>query len=78
MHVRSAKSKETGKFTVTVWDYNGVEFFNGEFRDVSEANEAAANQERRMIVAMQSPSQTPLTMAEILMSDEELLAELLA
>jgi hypothetical protein len=78
MHTRSAKSKETGKFTVTVWDYNGAEFFKGEFSDVFEANEAAANQERRMIVAMQSPSQAPLAMAEILMSDDELLAELLA
>jgi hypothetical protein len=78
MHTRSAKSKEAGKFTVTVWDWNGTEFFRGNFADLAEADEAAAIQERRMTVKMQSGEVAPLTMAELLMSDDELLAELTA
>jgi hypothetical protein len=78
VHIRSAKNKETGVFTVTVWDWNGAEFFKGCFFDLAEAEAAAQTQERRMTIAMQSPSQSPLTMAELLMSDDELLAELTA
>ncbi len=78
MHTRSAKNKETGKFTVTVWDWNGAEFFKGEFSDLAQADEAAATQERRMTVKMQAGDAAPLTMAELLMSDDELLAELAA
>ncbi|KRQ11896.1 hypothetical protein AOQ73_05675 [Bradyrhizobium pachyrhizi] len=56
MHTRSAKNKETGKFTVTVWDWNGVECFRGEFSDVIEADLAAQREERVMTLRMQ---QTP-------------------
>lgn len=76
MNTRSAKNKTTGLFTVVVTDWNGAEFFRCEFATVEAANEAAATNERRMTVAMQSPSLAPLTAAEILISDDELLAEL--
>lgn len=77
MHTRSAKNKETGLLTVTVWDWNGAVFFQGEFADLAEANAAAANQERLMTLKMQAGA-APLTMDEILMSDDELLAALTA
>ena len=76
MHTRSAKSKETGVFTVTVWDWNGAEFFKGCFFDLAEAENAAQTNERAMTIKMQAADAAPLTMAEILMSDDELLAEL--
>lgn len=75
MHTRSAKSKSTGMFTVTVVDWNGVECFCGEFVTLVGADEAAAREERAMTVRMQNP-QPALTMDEILMSDDELLREL--
>lgn len=75
MHIRSAKDKKTGVFTVTVWAWNGAEFFKGCFFDLAEAEAAAHTQERHMTIAMQSGAPA-LTMAEILMSDDELLAEL--
>lgn len=78
MHNRSAKNNETGKFTVTVWDWNNAEFFKGEFADLAEAIAAATTQERRMTIKMQSGEAAPLTLAELLMSDDELLAELTA
>lgn len=56
MHTRSAKNKLTGKFTVTVWDWNGVECFRGEFDDVIDADRAAQREERAMTLRM---TQTP-------------------
>lgn len=78
MNTRSAKNKATGLFTVVVTDWNGAEFFKGKFATVQEANEAAATNERRMTVAMQSGEVAPLSLDEILMSDDEILAELQA
>lgn len=75
MHTRSAKNKATGKFTVTVTDWSGVECFRGEFADMNEADQAAQREERAMTLRMQNP-QPALTMAEILMSDDDLLREL--
>lgn len=73
MHTRSAKSKVTGKFTVVVIDWNGAEYFRGEFDTLQAADEAAAYQERAMTYQMQAPGET---LDEILMSDDELLREL--
>jgi hypothetical protein len=72
MHTRSAKSKITGKFTVTVIDWNGVECFHGEFDDMREADQAATREERAMMLRMQMPA------VECDMTDDELLAELAA
>ena len=76
MHTRSAKSKITGKFTVTVWDWNGAECFRGEFSDMIAADLAAQREERAMTLRMQAPALPALTMDEILMSDDDLLREL--
>lgn len=76
MHTRSAKSKETGQFHVEVIDWNGKQFAEGWFSDLHKADQFAAEQERRMTIKMQSGDTAPLTMAEILMSDDELLAAL--
>ena len=73
MWTRGSKSKETGLMTVVCTDWNGAEFFRGEFADLAAAEKAGQDAERRMTVQMQS---TPLTLDEILMSDDELLAEL--
>lgn len=79
MWVRSAKSKETGKMMVVCTDWNGAECFRGEFSDLAEANAAGQDAERRMTLRMQAgEAVTPLTLDEILMSDDELLAELAA
>jgi hypothetical protein len=77
MHTRSAKSKITGKFTVAVIDWNGIECFRGEFDTLVEADQAAAMQERSMTARMQAPQQA-LTIDEIMMSDDDLLRELTA
>lgn len=70
MHTRSAKDKITGKFTVTVTDWNGDLCFVGEFDDVREADRAAAREERLMTLRMQNPVES------VEMTDDELLAEL--
>lgn len=71
MHTRSAKSKITGKFTVVVTDWNGAECFRGEFDDMHEADRAAEREERAMTLRMQMPA-----IADVEMTDDELLAEL--
>lgn len=71
MHTRSAKNKITGKFTVVVTDWNGVECFRGEFDDMHEADRAAEREERAMTLRMQMPA-----IADVDMTDDELLAEL--
>lgn len=75
MHTRSAQNKITGKFTVTVWDWNGTECFQGAFDSMHEADRAAEREERAMTLRMQAPVEA-LTLDEIMMSDDELLAEL--
>lgn len=72
---RSAKNKETGKFTVECIDWNGAEFFRGEFDSAQEADRAGEDAERRMTMKMQIPADAP-TLDEIIMSDDELLAAL--
>jgi hypothetical protein len=74
MHTRSARNKETGTMKVEVFDYNGKLFAAGDFHNICLANDFAAASERRMMVAMNAPE--ALTLDEILMSDDELLAEL--
>ena len=69
MHTRSAKNKVTGKFLVTVTDWNGVECFRGEFDSLHDADQAAAREERLMTLRMQTPVSCDMT-------DDELLAEL--
>lgn len=69
MHTRSAKNKITGKFTVVVTDWNGVECFRGEFDDMHEADRAAEREERAMTLRMPA-------IADVSMTDDELLAEL--
>lgn len=76
MWTRSAKSKETGLFTVVCTDWNGDEFFCGEFVDGVDANHAGEDAERRMTMKMQMPADA-LTLDELMMSDDELLAELM-
>jgi len=73
MHTRSAKNKITGKFTVTVTDWNGVECFRGEFDSLNDADRAAEYEERAMMLRMQMPLADTGEM-----SDDELLAELAA
>lgn len=79
MHTRSAKSKVTGKFTVTVIGWDGVECFKGEFDTMQEADAAAAREERAAMLRTQAPAQAvyACSLDDILMSDDELLAELL-
>lgn len=75
MHTRSAKNKETGKFTVVVTDWNGVECFRGEFDDMFEADAVAYREERAMTLRMQSGA--PLVHGDFdEMSDDDLLAAL--
>lgn len=69
MHTRSAKNKVTGKFTVTVWDWDGTECFRGEFDDMRTADQAAEREERAMTLHMQMP---PLSLEDE-MSDDDLL-----
>ncbi len=75
MHTRSAMSKITGKFTATVIDWNGIEFWKAEFDTAHEADRAAEHQERVMTLRMQTPD-APKSLDEIFMSDDELLREL--
>lgn len=53
MHTRSARNKETGLFTVVCHDWNGNVFFEGQFADMHEADEAGSDAERRMTISMQ-------------------------
>ncbi len=73
MHTRSAKHKTTGKFTVAVTDWNGIECFRGDFDTMQEADAAAVREERAMTLRMQAPGGA---LDDILMSDAELLREL--
>lgn len=75
MHTRSL-NKVTGKFTVTVWDWNGAECFREEFATAREADLAGQREERAMTLRMSARAEAPLTLEEILMSDDELLAAL--
>lgn len=85
MWTRSAQSKETGLFTVVAYDWNGAEFFRGEFADAAEAERAGQDAERRLTLAATMPAK-PIgeVLAELdeleaefgLMTNEQLLAEL--
>jgi ABC-type microcin C transport system duplicated ATPase subunit YejF len=67
MNIRSAKSKTTGKFTVTVWDWTGAVFYSGEFDDIQEADASAVREERAMTMQMVYPSNGPeMTIDEIM------------
>lgn len=72
MWTRSAANKKTGLMTVICTDWNGNEFFRGEFSDLQEAETAGANAEREMTNTMNA-----LPPIECELSDDELLAELL-
>ena len=77
---RSAANKETGLMTVVCTDWNGNEYFRGEFADLAEANQAGADAERRMMDAMLAPAKEN-TLESILdgfTSDDDLLRELVA
>lgn len=73
MWTRSAANKTTGAMTVVCTDWNGVEFFRGEFATLAEAEAAGVDAERRMTNAMNMPANDG---EEI--SDEDLMAELKA
>lgn len=73
MWTRSAMNRTTGLMTVVCTDWNGDEFFRGEFADLNEANRAGERAESQMTNAMHAPENAePLPE----MSDEEMLAEL--
>lgn len=76
MHTRSAKNKNTGKFTVTVTDWHGAVCFRSEFSDMHEADRAGEREERAMTLRMQMPTNAPKSFDDILMSDDELLKAL--
>ena len=75
---RSAANKETGLMTVVCTDWNGNEFFRGEFADLAEANQAGAHAERRMMDAMLAPAEENAleSILDGFMSDDDLLREL--
>lgn len=79
MWTRSAKSQETGLFTVVCYGWDGSEFFRGEFADHAEADRAGQDAERRATLAAQQ-AKDPISLEEIEdllgMSDDELLAVL--
>jgi len=77
MWTRSAKNKETGLMTVVCTDWNGQEFFRGEFADLAEAEKAGADAERRMTNAMMKPTDD-LSDEIAAMSVDDLYAELMA
>lgn len=76
MWTRSAKSKETGLFTVVCYDWTGAEFFRGEFADHAEADTAGQDAERRATLAAQQ-AKDPVSLEDIEtllgLSDAELL-----
>lgn len=76
MWIRSAADKTTGMVKVTCWNYTGEVFYTAEFDNVAEAETAGADAERRMIIWEMSGRPVPTTLDE--MTDDELLAELLA
>lgn len=75
MWTRSARNKQTGLFSFTCTDWNGNVFAEGSDLSYAEVEEAGADAERRMTLAMQTPVQT---LDEVLdeLSDLELLLEL--
>lgn len=77
MHTRSARNKETGQFHVEVTDWNGRQFAEGWFSELQKAEAFGAEQERRMTLKMMA-GPAPLTLDEILMTDDELMAALKA
>ncbi|QIG75321.1 hypothetical protein EVC29_092 [Rhizobium phage RHph_Y52] len=76
MWSRSAKNRETGKFTVMCTDWNGDLFFTGEFDNMVDADRAGEDAERRMTFQMQNPAARALDEIFADMSDDELLSEL--
>lgn len=78
MHTRSARNRETGLFTVVCHDWNGNVFFEGQFADMQEADDAGADAERRMTVSMQRGAE--MTVDELFeeLDDMELLLGLSA
>lgn len=74
MWTRSAKDKVTGKITVVCTDWNGNEFFKGDFDNVVDADRAGEAAERNMMLAMESGFVSTGELPE--MSDDELLSEL--
>ena len=72
MWTRSAANKMTGLMTVVCTDWNGGEFFRGEFADLREAEQAGAQAEREMTNAMFAGD--PI---ECSLTDDELMAELM-
>lgn len=72
MWSRSAQNKQTGLMTVVCTDWNGSEFFRGEFNNLADANAAGIDAERRMTNAMNNPEPVSCDM-----SDDELLAALM-
>lgn len=74
MWTRSAMNRTTGLMTVECTDWNGNQFFKGEFTTLAEAEAAGVDAERRMTNAMNMPEIEPFGTIE--MTDAELLAEL--
>lgn len=73
MWTRSAANRITGLMTVVCTDWNGKEFYRGEFANLADANEAGENAERAMTNAMNAGEPIDCDI-----SDDELLAELIA
>lgn len=79
MHTRSARNKVDGTLYVRVFDWNGDLFSDGTFINMREADQFVAEQERKVSMLAQAKkvfSAEPLTLEELLMSDNELLARL--
>ena len=74
MWTRSAANKITGTMTVTCTDWNGNEFFKGEFDNLADAEAAGRDAERRMTLSMTSPVDEEISN----MSNAELIAALMA
>lgn len=73
MWTRSAADRETGKASVTCWDWKGAVFFEGEFASVAEAERAGEDAERRM--TLWEASGRPEQSADDTPSLDELFAE---
>lgn len=77
-HVRGKDHAATGKFAYQCYDWSNNLFrAEGGFGTAQEADRAAEQAEREMTMRQISPTQSA-TLADILASDDELLAELLA
>lgn len=72
------RNKETGKFEVECTDWNGNVFFAGAFDTYQEADRAGEDAERHMTFKMINGDAPPLDGSTATMSDDELLAELMA